>query len=331
MSQPILSICIPTYNRAIYIGECLDSILPQIKKYDDRVEFIISNNSSTDDTETIVQDYCKKYNVHVDYVRQVENIGSQSNFDFCVNRASGKYVFLMGDDDIYAPNLLDAIMPYLCSDKEYGIVHWNRLNGDERCNNGVINDKIVGGDGELSINDFLLRTLSSSNFMSSVIFRSEYWKLGKDFIENNWYGYRWIARLLSSAVQLKYSCLYFYFPLVIQRNPCREWSKKWPYYLIVEMSQIFEKLDKEVPGLLNKWMEKIYNPNYCDRVEITIQGIKNDIDFYRAHREDFYPFLRQKERIAFDRILDNYNPWLERARKLFCIAYWKRKCRKYLA
>ena len=53
--KPLLSICIPTYNRSGYLEQCLESIVHQ-ERFDE-IEVIISDNCSTDDTEAV----CKKY------------------------------------------------------------------------------------------------------------------------------------------------------------------------------------------------------------------------------------------------------------------------------
>ena len=54
MKTPLLSICIATYNRASYIGETLDSIIPQL---DDDVELLVVDGASTDNTEDVVRKY----------------------------------------------------------------------------------------------------------------------------------------------------------------------------------------------------------------------------------------------------------------------------------
>jgi glycosyltransferase involved in cell wall biosynthesis len=54
MTTPLLSICIATYNRADYIGETLDSIIPQLT---DNVELLVVDGASTDNTEDVVRTY----------------------------------------------------------------------------------------------------------------------------------------------------------------------------------------------------------------------------------------------------------------------------------
>ena len=51
MTSPLLSICIATHNRADYIGETLDSIIPQLT---DEVEIVVVDGASTDATRTVM-------------------------------------------------------------------------------------------------------------------------------------------------------------------------------------------------------------------------------------------------------------------------------------
>ena len=56
MNKPLLSICIPTYNRAHYLKECLGSIVAQFDDRDvrDNVEVVVSDNASPDNTRELV-------------------------------------------------------------------------------------------------------------------------------------------------------------------------------------------------------------------------------------------------------------------------------------
>ena len=58
--QPLLSICIPTYNRAEYLVGALENIISD-PAFDERVEIVISDNASTDDTENVVGYFIKLY------------------------------------------------------------------------------------------------------------------------------------------------------------------------------------------------------------------------------------------------------------------------------
>ena len=75
MTNPLLSICIPTYNSSEYLAETLDSIVSQFIDEDifSQVEIIISDNASPDDTTEIVESYQKNYK-NILYFRNEANL-----------------------------------------------------------------------------------------------------------------------------------------------------------------------------------------------------------------------------------------------------------------
>jgi abequosyltransferase len=114
----ILTIAIPTYNRAVYLRRCLDTLIPQIKDLG-KIEILVFDNASTDDTEEI----CKTYTSlpYFKYFRSITNIGPDHNISQAYYRASGKYVHVFGDDDVFLPGYIDFILPKL-EVNDYGCV-----------------------------------------------------------------------------------------------------------------------------------------------------------------------------------------------------------------
>lgn len=117
---PLLTISIPTYNRAIYLDRLLSSIAAQSQDGAE-VEILVSDNASNDHTQKVVQNHCNA-GLQVRYVRNNQNIGSDRNFLQCYEQANGKYVWIMGDDEVLEPNALQAILPHLSSGK-FDLVH----------------------------------------------------------------------------------------------------------------------------------------------------------------------------------------------------------------
>lgn len=85
--QPLVSICIPTYNRCDHLEQTLASILSQEEFQEQLVEVIISDNASTDETGTVGRQYADRYeNIH--YYRNPENVRDR-NFPLALSRGSG--------------------------------------------------------------------------------------------------------------------------------------------------------------------------------------------------------------------------------------------------
>lgn len=121
--QKLLTIAVPTYNRAAYLDTCLLHITQQLCGYESLVEIMVSDNCSTDNTSEIAQSY---FNDSIDYkyVKNDDNIGADRNFLQCFSLANGKYVLIFGDDDILLDGALATIITIL-QEGEYGVVYLN--------------------------------------------------------------------------------------------------------------------------------------------------------------------------------------------------------------
>lgn len=91
---PILSICIPTFNRDYLIQECLTRISPIIAKHN--LHIYISDNASSDNTERVVKNFQRKYSC-ITYKKQEFNIGPDRNFEYVLKMSRSKYSWLLGD------------------------------------------------------------------------------------------------------------------------------------------------------------------------------------------------------------------------------------------
>lgn len=107
----LLSICIPTYNRADCLKVCLDSIVGQFSSQEiaDNVEIVISDNASLDNTKDIVNSFRQKYS-NIKYFRNETNIGFDRNLLKVVAASTGKYCLTLGDDDAVFPGTLSILL-----------------------------------------------------------------------------------------------------------------------------------------------------------------------------------------------------------------------------
>ena len=115
-----LSICIPTYNRAKYLKQCLDYLLPQVKEIDD-VEVVIIDNFSSDNTESICREHLVK---NVRYFRNAQNLGYAGNQIKCIEYANGKYIAILCDDDVYTDGIIKKILSVI-EKSEYAFIALN--------------------------------------------------------------------------------------------------------------------------------------------------------------------------------------------------------------
>jgi glycosyltransferase involved in cell wall biosynthesis len=286
----IISITIPTFNRAEYLKENLENILPQIIGKQEQIELIINDNASIDNTFEVIKNIKDKYNFPILYTKHSKNIGLLDNFNDVVAKAQGKYIFLMGDDDLLSPNFFDIILNILSQHEDLGIIHFNRLSGNSSCSMNKLHDNVY--DGMSNIYDapvFIKRVVSSPNFISSMIFLKECWDKRAVKVKDNYYGYDFLARIYWGALDRK--CLYYYMPLVIMRNPSRTWAKMSSLYCLVGMSNIFYDLNQEIPGIYNIWQNRLKQSRFYD-FWTTLIGVSVDQKFYRTKRKEINKHLK---------------------------------------
>lgn len=101
MTNPFVSIIIPTYNRALYISKAIDSVLAQT--YSDW-ELIIWNDGSTDETEQIVKSY---KDPRIRYYYEA-NHGQCYALNNSISLSKGKWIAFLDDDDQWYHSKLDS-------------------------------------------------------------------------------------------------------------------------------------------------------------------------------------------------------------------------------
>ena len=97
-----ISIIVPIYNASKYLKKCLDSLVNQTKK---ELEFILINDGSTDDSESIIKSY-KDSRIKY-FKRSNHGIGKTRNFG--INKAVGKYIMFLDSDDYLEENACEEL------------------------------------------------------------------------------------------------------------------------------------------------------------------------------------------------------------------------------
>lgn len=115
-SKPLVSVIIPTYNRAHLIGDSIRSVLEQT--FTD-LELIVVDDGSTDDTEAVVIEISDP---RLRYVRQ-PNRGRSNARNHALSLAMGKYITFLDSDDLYLPDKIQSQVDYLKSHPKIGMVY----------------------------------------------------------------------------------------------------------------------------------------------------------------------------------------------------------------
>ncbi|MBK9428337.1 MAG: glycosyltransferase family 2 protein [Gammaproteobacteria bacterium] len=115
---PLVSVCIPTYNRCEQLKTAVESVL---KGSYDHVAIIISDNASSDGTQEWCESVCAADN-RVSYFRHEVNQGPTRNFEFARSKANGQYFVWLGDDDYLSPDYIEVCVAALEADASLVLV-----------------------------------------------------------------------------------------------------------------------------------------------------------------------------------------------------------------
>jgi glycosyltransferase involved in cell wall biosynthesis len=113
-ASPLVSICLPARNGADSIAAVVRSVLLQDHA---NLELIISDNASTDDTESVCRELARS-DSRIVYHRQAENIGLLANFVFTLSRSRGTFIRWIGDDDWLCPDYVSRCVTALSARPE---------------------------------------------------------------------------------------------------------------------------------------------------------------------------------------------------------------------
>lgn len=114
-NSPLLSLCIPTYNRAEILAQCLEKHIEAIGDERD-IEIVISDNASTDNTREVVADFIERHgDIRIVYHRNEENIRDKNFFEV-FRHARGRYLKLLNDYTYYGAKgmriMIDGVRRY---------------------------------------------------------------------------------------------------------------------------------------------------------------------------------------------------------------------------
>lgn len=121
MTEPLLSICVPTWNRARYLDCLLDGLTLGLDQFPYSVEVFISDNGSTDQTPGVVQKHAGRLPLR--YVRHESNRGGPFNYDYVLRHARGRYVCYLADDDTLDCSALARAVTRLLDNPDAGVLY----------------------------------------------------------------------------------------------------------------------------------------------------------------------------------------------------------------
>ncbi len=163
IGAPLVSVIIPAYGSASYIGATLDSVLAQTMP---DYEIIVVNDGSPDtsELETVLRPYCPR----IRYVKR-DNGGPSAARNLAILTARRKYLAFLDSDDMWLPHHLENQTRLLIQNPSVGLVYANGVQ--------IRNDQLIGiafdktPQSEPVNFDSLLREKATVNTSSTVVLR----------------------------------------------------------------------------------------------------------------------------------------------------------------
>lgn len=171
MIEPMVSVCIPTYNHAHFLKDALDSVLAQTYT---NFELVVVDNCSTDATRELVADYAARDD-RIRYFCNEINVGPRENLNRCLQHASAAYIKILCADDLLEPSCLEKSMRALIDHADAVLVaHARRVVAADlqliRIAGYSDRDELIAGQKMIAY------SLFNGNYIgepSAVIFRKE--------------------------------------------------------------------------------------------------------------------------------------------------------------
>lgn len=248
MSTPLLSICINTKNRSVFLKQTLDSIINQL---DSRVEVVVVDGASTDDTYSLMQAYTSQ-NQFVKYFRSKTHLGIDDGYDAAVKYATGIYCWLLPDDDLIMPGALRIILSKIEAEIDLIVVNMDLFTKDLRSNLNQpffkLNKDRLYRSAEFE--DFLSEHGNGLSYIGCVIIKRELW------FENDrtpFFGTFFVHVGVILGSTLIKNIVYISKPLIKYRSGNQSWSArsfdiwyfKWPM-LIWSFNKISDETKNKI-------------------------------------------------------------------------------------
>lgn len=137
MTQPRVSVLVPTFNRVNYIGECLDSLLAQSVP---ALEIIVIDDGSEDGTADLLAGYVARHPT-VRHLRK-ENGGKPTAVNLGIQQAQGELIWIFDDDDVALPEAIETRLRTLAAAPDAGFVYSPHYYGSDGPDGRIVQGRL---------------------------------------------------------------------------------------------------------------------------------------------------------------------------------------------
>lgn len=236
----VLTIAIPTYNRGSVLN---DNVLKMLKNPSLDFEIVISDNASPDNTQQLI---LAINDPRVKYSRNKENIGAVKNINHVLSLSTGKYIYLISDED-YIPNDGLSKILRLVSQQGYSLILGKIISSNSIFKNNSVDTVFKKGQ------DSIVKLSFSHPYISGIIYRHS---IIRDYINNpyNTFIYPHEILISYSLLNANEDSIYINTPIcfkgVIQESHIEEINEKkfnHPYNRVEQFLYKKAFVEKEYP------------------------------------------------------------------------------------
>lgn len=166
--NPLVSVCIPTYNGAKFILEALNSVSNQTY---DNLEIIVSDDNSIDDTLSIVNRFKDVTTIPI-YIYHHPPNGIGGNWNNCMEKANGEYIKFLFQDDVLEPDCIKVMIEAFSIDPKVKLVASKRKFILEEDSNNDIIDEWISKYGDLQ-KEFIATLPNGDVILDKNIFKKD--------------------------------------------------------------------------------------------------------------------------------------------------------------
>ncbi|MBE9004989.1 glycosyltransferase family 2 protein [Fortiea sp. LEGE XX443] len=205
----LLTIAIPTYNRAELLDKQLSWLAKAIQGFESECEILVSDNCSTDHTQAVIQKWQTKLrNITFRSNKNPENLGVMRNIMYCLSSATTKYVWTIGDDDPVQDRAIPYVINKLKQNEDLGLLFLNFSGRNKITGEPVHPPTIVGnrwfdadaedgcGDSKGIFEHCFAKSVGAVIFLTASIYRTDLIKRALQIwpdAANNWISLAYLA------------------------------------------------------------------------------------------------------------------------------------------
>ena len=190
MNNSLVSVVMCTYNGSRFVGEQIQSVIDQDYS---SLELIIVDDASADNTYSILQSYAEK-DGRIKLFRNEQNMGFNLNFDKACRLATGDFIAIADQDDVWHLSKLKKLMQKIGEDEQILMVHCISARFEKFGEFHLKSPKLVNYHAGKDVKNFFL-----SNFISghNMLLRKSLLNYSMPFPPHVYYDW-WLAAVASS-------------------------------------------------------------------------------------------------------------------------------------